>query len=81
MFHEISCPTRGCSNKILRKSGDGYWRFSGKVIKSLGDGSAVIAVCKSCNAEVELPMTLCAMGGERVSSIQGGNPGFAVLKK
>ena len=81
MFREITCPTPGCSNKILRKSGDGYWRFSGKVMKSLGDGSAVIAVCKSCGKEHPLPLSMCAMSAERASPVPGENPGFAVLKK
>ena len=81
MFREISCPTKGCSNKILRKSDDGYWRFSGKVIKSLGDGSTVIAVCKSCNREVQLPITLCVVSTQSLPSMIGSSTGVVVLKK
>ena len=57
-MREIVCSTRGCNCRILRKSNDGYWRFSTKVIKAVGDGSIVIAVCKSCGQEVLLPVSL-----------------------
>lgn len=46
-----------CGHKLIYKSlHDGMCRFSTKVIKAKVDGSAVVAVCKSCNSEVDLPV-------------------------
>lgn len=81
-MHEIVCSTRGCNCRILRKSADGYWRFSTKVIKAVGDGSIVIAVCKSCGQEVLLPVTLTmpASSGEVLRS-SDTLKGFGIIEK
>ena len=80
-MHEIVCSTRGCNCRILRKSNDGYWRFSTKVIKAVGDGSIVIAVCKSCGQEVLLPVTLTmpASPGEEIRKSEESR-GFGIIE-
>lgn len=47
-----------CNTKLLRKSQDGAWRLSGKVVKSLGEGTPLCVICRSCNTENILPITL-----------------------
>jgi len=56
MLSEIRC--KNCNRLILRKSGDGFVRVTSKVIKSNQDGTGVIAVCKVCNSEQEVPLVL-----------------------
>lgn len=81
-MREIVCSTRGCNCLILRKSNDGYWRFSTKVLKAIGDGSVVIGVCKSCGAEVLLPVTLTMPASEDLSLRKGGEQrGFGIIEK
>jgi len=81
-MREIICSSRGCNFRILRKSNDGYWRFSAKVIKSINDGSLVIAVCKSCGQEVLLPISI-TMPASSSSELQKSEErkGFCILKK
>jgi len=52
-----------CGHKLIYKSSDGMCRFSTKVIKSCDDGTRVVAVCRSCNAEVKLPVSIHFFGG------------------
>jgi RNase P subunit RPR2 len=55
-LREVICSK--CDSMILRKSHDGMWRFSSKVIKSNEDGSGVIAVCKKCGNEEPMPVRI-----------------------
>jgi hypothetical protein len=56
MLREITCSC--CEKKILRKSMDGNWRISSRVIKSSPDGMKVVAVCRECNNEEVMPMMI-----------------------
>lgn len=83
-MREIVCSTAGCGCRILRKSKDGYWRFSTKVIKALNDGETVIAVCKSCGQEVLLPVSLTMPASREVAlkkSHEGKGFGILEIKK
>ncbi len=56
MLHEIFCSC--CQTKILRKSQDGNWRISNKVMMMGKDGNGVCAVCKDCGHEQPMPFTI-----------------------
>ena len=80
-MHEIVCSTKGCNCRILRKSIDGYWRFSTKVIKAMDDGSIVIAVCKSCGQDVLLPVSLTMPASEdKALRKSDERKGFGILE-
>jgi len=56
MLEDVVCV---CGHRLIYKSDrDNIHRFSTKVLKSIGDGSEVFAVCKSCNREVSLPISI-----------------------
>jgi len=55
-LREVTCSK--CENLILRKSHDGFWRFSTKVLKSTEDGGGVVAVCRGCGNEELMPITI-----------------------
>jgi len=56
MLSEIRCSN--CKRLIIRKSGDGFFRVTSKVIKSNQDGTGVVAICKVCNSEEPVPLVL-----------------------
>ena len=56
MLQEIVCSC--CQKKILRKSMDGHWRISNKVMTLSQDGSGVFVVCKDCGHEEAMPFSI-----------------------
>lgn len=83
MMREMSCSNPRCKSKILRKSHDGMWRFSTKVLKANDDGTGVIAVCKSCGEECLLPVQILVPSPfAEHSSIEGviQKSGFGVIE-
>ena len=56
MLTEVRCTK--CTTMILRKSRDGYWRVSSRVLRAADDGREVVAVCKGCGTEQKIPMIL-----------------------
>lgn len=56
VLYQIACTNTQCSTMILRKSSDGFWRFSLKSMRVAEDGTDVMVVCKSCGTEVSVPM-------------------------
>ena len=63
-LREIKCDNKDCNSLILRKSNDGLWRFSTKVIKLNDTGTNVIAVCKSCGKDNILPINMIMVGSK-----------------
>jgi len=57
VLHQIFCSNSRCEARLLRKSrGDGMWRFAIRTLKAKDDGTGIVAVCKSCNEETEIPL-------------------------
>lgn len=56
VLYKIACTNAQCETWILRKSSDGFWRFSLKSMRVDEDGQNVTVVCKSCGTEVPVPM-------------------------
>lgn len=54
----IACSNTKCSQFLLRKSQDGNYRISAKALVFNEDGECMYAVCKSCNTEVSLPLSI-----------------------
>ena len=93
MISKICCSNESCKNIILRKGADGMWRFSIKSMKTEGEGRNLIAICKSCKSEVEIPFSIQSMERSDDSSIRKGceetrraydvryDGGFAVLSR
>lgn len=79
ILREITCS--GCSSLILRKSRDGFWRFSTKVMKSTSDGNGVVAVCRACGNEELMPITIAMRPVESNLSKSGVVPAFSVREK
>lgn len=53
---EVVCSK--CQRSILRKSTDGKWRLSSKVIKTKDDGTGMVVVCRVCSNEQAVPLML-----------------------
>ena len=94
MIAKLSCPNENCRNIILRKGGDGMWRFSIKSMVTSGDGEQLIAICKSCKSEVPTPFSLHSFQNpmiaedlqksevpKRTSYDVNYNSGFAVVSR
>lgn len=78
MMHEICCSNPHCRCKLLRKSNDGMWRFSTKVIKANDDGTGVVAICKSCNCETDLRMQITVPATNTSDIMPSG--GFKIIQ-
>lgn len=58
MLTMIRCTNASCRNIIFRKGSDGMWRYSIKSMFTQGDGHQLIAICKSCKAEIPTPFIM-----------------------
>ena len=56
MLSEVRCTK--CTHMILRKSRDGFWRVSSRVLRAASDGQDVVAICKGCGTEQTIPMII-----------------------
>lgn len=81
-MEEVKCSNPKCNFHVVVKSSDGYFRFTTKALKTLGDGHDLIAVCRNCGEETVIPMEVRSREKKEVkkSSRQNLNEGgFTVI--